>query len=1321
MHSTTTRSASSSHAVSSQSVVRANLCEGDPAGPAGPNQGQHISIASLLIRPLLHDGRMSTSPQPPHHFARPGREAAVRLLASLAPLAHRERIRAAVAQVRTLPPAEVPGLLEELADPGRHVPDTRATALICARAVPSDPAHGDRLAALLVAGLTDPHGAVRAQALAALRTGRIRPTAEVLVTDRVTPASREQLVVTLHRAPAPLPDALIDSVRTTWGDREAARLLPACSPAIVRRLLPELRHALHSWLPLARRVPEVVYETVVREAEAQAPAARELWWLLAARDPLAALAQVDPGATLDLFERVGPERLPAGLVPHLPAFTAHRPRLAARLWGQGRLVLAARTLSGTGARRFAAAVPEDELVAAVRAAAAPAPVLVVLLSALPPGRRRAVLDAVRAGEVTAPAAPAGEETAVLPAALMRVLPARDAAPFALHALERARTRGAEPVELLALRAFLPYEDEAEALRMDTRRTDSDGRAAAWLALVQAAARARRPEVTTEVLTELARLRSEQDPVRQTALGALGTLPTQTFTPAAVPALERIAADALAARDLSYGTLVALTHLAGRLLHTTGDGTGDGNGNGSGTHPAAKPSGTDDGALPALAAWAVRTLARADGPDAPGGGFGRFVTQALRTAPPAAAARALLDAVRPVVTESLDAGDPVPALSLAESLSSDPRWERAEPWLAEAVERIALTGARGPAERACVLWLASAGPRAERVRTLLAADPSAFVLPRVVELVARQADDLLPALASTPLDSPPRGRFHDPARSVGGSLRQVLPPVRGYAHRWTDAACAAVTDWLAAGLRGRLHPERSPGDALLRELAAVPGGGGLPAVREAAESAHVPTAEAALAALPGADRPGLVLPDLLARADGDRARVAVYGIGRVCAHVPPAELAERFRPVLERATGTKVTSRKEIVRLAADRLPAALAGELLVAAFSAPGQHRDVRAAAVTRAARLVTLGPVEACLRTAAREGSRAEREALLRVEPLALPAAAREPYGKLVAEVCRQFLTEEPARRASPDRRPDAVPGEAPDARTVAEACRVLRRWALAVPSAVDAGLLPRLAVDPRSHGVVWRAAVEAVVDAARVDPSTYGPPLEGVTAALLAQHVREAGADARARGRGPKAEPYEQADPSGRDPRSALHRIAVLAGCLERTAGQGLPAACRPVWQNAIALIAEQDASLRWAVTARTALWDPAAPSAEQARELRAQARAVRDRPLLAARTAVAMARRSPRVSPAGLAEARDAALAVGAAGRRWLTRRRNGTLPPRDGLFAGLYAVALAEDHASRATSTGSELGPALRVFRDLRAHPVPEVRDAAHEALTTWQRS
>ncbi|MFJ7272397.1 hypothetical protein ACIQV3_38180 [Streptomyces sp. NPDC099050] len=233
---------------------------------------------------------MSTSQRPPHHTARPGREAAARLLASLAPHGRRERVRTAVARVRALPPAEVPDLLAELADPGRHVPDTRATALICARAVPSDPAHGARLADLLVAGLSDPHGAVRAQALVALRSGRIRPTADALVSDRVTAAAREQLVVALLRTPAPLPDALIDSVRTTWGDHEAARLLPACSPATVRRVLPRLRHALRSWLPLARRVPEVVYESVVREAESQAPAARNNWWVVAAHGPLGALA-----------------------------------------------------------------------------------------------------------------------------------------------------------------------------------------------------------------------------------------------------------------------------------------------------------------------------------------------------------------------------------------------------------------------------------------------------------------------------------------------------------------------------------------------------------------------------------------------------------------------------------------------------------------------------------------------------------------------------------------------------------------------------------------------------------------------------------------------------------------------------------------------------------------------------------------------------------------------------------------------------------------------------------------------------------------------
>lgn len=152
-----------------------------------------------------------------------------------------------------------------------------------------------------------------------------------------------------------------------------------------------------------------------------------------------------------------------------------------------------------------------------------------------------------------------------------------------------------------------------------------------------------------------------------------------------------------------------------------------------------------------------------------------------------------------------------------------------------------------------------------------------------------------------------------------------------------------------------------------------------------------------------------------------------------------------------------------------------------------------------------------------------------------------------------------------------------------------------------------------PRHHSArnPASAAVEAVVEAARVDPEAYGRQLGEVTAALLARLVRQDRADARARGRGARAgraerteqaEPAVPADQADHDRRDALGRIAALAGCLERAAGQGLPEVCRPLWQGAIALIAQQDASRRWAVTARTALWDPDAPAAERDRDLRA-----------------------------------------------------------------------------------------------------------------------
>ncbi|MFK0256155.1 hypothetical protein [Streptomyces sp. NPDC090445] len=1218
--------------------------------------------------------------------------AAERLLSELAPLPHHRRVCAAVDHVRALPPAEVPGLLGVLADPDRQVPHVRALALICARSVTPDPAHGSGLTAVLTAGLTDPHRYVRTQALTALAAGLITPDPALLLADHVTGAARRDLIGRLRRPAADsadpgavrrLADTLVEPLRETWGDHEAARLLPGCSAETVRRLLPLLHHALGCWPALTRRHPLVVWEWLAGEAEALPEAARENWWRFRAAPALTALAAVQPVRVLDLFALHGPARLPHGLLPHLPRFLTHDPRRVARLWREDRLDLVLTSLTDAAARRFVRSLPEDELLATLRHPRSTVTALAAVLRALPPGRRGPVLDATRSrsprdARLADAMSAAGLERPPMPQDLLRLLPCDAAAPHVRHALSAARERGATPAELFLLRGLLPYEDAAPALLAGTRRSDADERGAAWRALVACAARSRRPAAVAGVVAELAdRLRSEQDPIRTQALGALSSVPPGLFAEAAPAALHRIVTDTLEARDRSFGSVTALATVARRVACAHG------------AHPGTPGA--------ALLAWAVETLLRVDGAGRTPA-CGPHTLGTLRRNPPAEAVEALVGGLRPLVTAALDAGDPDPVLTLAETLAGPGgsgaarRGARSRPegtpWLWTAVERV-LTGTSDErvARRSADLWLAPGALRRSRVRALLAEEPSAIVLPQVVETVARHADDLLPVLLAHPLDTPPAGRFH-PAEHIGRPHeRYPLPPVVRAAHRWTGAACTAVADWLVAGLRTR-HPDAVtatggagagsvsvPGDALLRALAAVPGSAGIAEVRALATARDVPTAEAALAALPYADRPALVLPDLLARAADDRARVAVYAIGRVCPHVPPVDLAARFRPVLARSEGSKVTSRKEIVRLAADRLPAALAGEALVAAFTASGQHPDVRAAAVARAAALVALEPVAACLDGIARQGSAAERAALLRVSPWQLSGPARQRYATLVNGVCHALLTAPGAvhaEGAASTAAADEGQKDGPTPQQTAETCRVLYRWAQAEPSTVHFGLLPRLVADPRTAGPVWEAAAVTVVDAARQDPGGAGTVLAELLAELLA-----AGA--------------------GEQHHAAVrHRVEALTRELERWAGQRLPDTCRPVWERACALLVAQDATLRLGVGLRTTL-GPGAGSDHEA-WLRTQARLVRDRPLLAARTARSEARRAGRPTASGL--------------RGDLARSRSAAAP--DALFTGLYVLARAEEELGAARSAGGDTATPLTALTELCGHPSPDVRDAAAEA-------
>jgi hypothetical protein len=229
---------------------------------------------------------------------------------------------------------------------------------------------------------------------------------------------------------------------------------------------------------------------------------------------------------------------------------------------------------------------------------------------------------------------------------------------------------------------------------------------------------------------------------------------------------------------------------------------------------------------------------------------------------------------------------------------------------------------------------------------------------------------------------------------------------------------------------------------------------------------VSLAEAALGGLARTDRPGDALVVLLAQADGDRARVAVYAAGRAARFLRPSELALALAGDL--AAG-KITSRKERLRLAA-ALSVPGAGGLLHQAWAQDGQHRDVRAAAVFAARRLLHDPQAWPILAEAA-AGRPAEILALVAgSDPLRCPARYRPPYGELVLRASASG--DEQAARA---------------------ALRALESWAHWVPGAAAAGIARVADLQDRA---LWRPAADLL--AVLLADGQAGAVLPGVTGRL-------------------------------------------------------------------------------------------------------------------------------------------------------------------------------------------------------------------------------
>ncbi|MFJ7912009.1 hypothetical protein [Kitasatospora sp. NPDC096204] len=1108
-------------------------------------------------------------------------------LADLDPLSHAERQQLVARTAREL-------------DPDKELPGLLSDldrAGVYGRRLAALAASAGRATGYLTERLTDPDPVVRGYALRAARTHGIPDEAIEAAFTGASCALRRQLARVVrqgrrHR----LAERLVGRLRAEWGDAEAARLLSACSPAFVARTLPDLAHAAHL-APLAARFPDEVVDHL-EQVLAERPETLRLGQWPALADVLGTVARTRPERLLGLLERFGPD-LPLRR-DHLPALAAADAERTVRILADPRRgALGPYTTPPTSGtlRRLVRADPPSLPALGRHWLAAPR-CFVALLRTLPPGRRDAFLDLVYAGALPRE----GELPALLP-----LFPhARRHAEARRQAAAR-RAEGRPWARIAPVLAYLPTEEAQPQLRAALSRPDADDRAAAWTGLLANAAASDDRAAVQDALALLPRLRNEQDPVRCAALTALVQVPARLLTPAAVPHLDAAVQDAVDARDCSYATRAALQRLVAEVLreHALADGA-------------------------ELVDWALRSLRRIAGQS------GTVELGPLEHRLRRGQEHSVFATLRPWLDTMADTAEYWLLFTLTRSLG---RRARGIPELQELLLHALQFGSDAAFTKAAGLWLDDPRTRGARVAEILELEPSAAVLSPVCEVLVEHRTDLLDPLLAP---EPPYGRF------LKRPQRAVLPPTWS-ASRWTPRQWRAAARLAAAAAGDPTLPLHARA-AAVRAAAAIPEYGEA-VVRAQLDSAEVVLAEAALAALVWTDRPADALRDLLAHAGGDRARVALYAATRAARFAPPHELAEQLGALLSGTRGSKVTSRKEAVRLAAEHLPPPTAADLLVAACRVEGQHHDVRAAAVAFTAGLLDAEPVWELLAEAAEQAPPPVRRAVLRADPAHLPEAHRARYARLVASV---------AAAADPE--------------VAAPALAALPRWAVWAPETAD--VARRAVTDPANRGG-WQQAAGAVRALAA---SGLPHPLGGAApGSLLHRTLTELAAATR-------TDDLHADDDRDLPARRRLTHLADLPADDRH----------RPLLAGTADLLAAEPdlAGVRAAALCR--LVDPTAGPRALADALGALADAHRGRPAAAALTALTLLQEhaSGPLPPPGTLDA----LAH--------TARRDDTDPA-----AGLFATALTEVFGDRLGWPREWRA----LLRELRGHPSADVRERALSAV------
>ncbi|MCP2323078.1 hypothetical protein HDA40_001585 [Hamadaea flava] len=793
---------------------------------------------------------------------------------------------------------------------------------------------------------TDPDGVIRARATKLwLLSGAAGHSAVRELLDDAPLATRQVVYGLLRRKRSRvrlpgLADAIVDGVRARFGDDEASRLLPACTPETVARLLPEIGPR-STWYATVTAHPLPALAEARRQLADLPEAQRKSWWNWPGGGILSASA-TQPEAVLDLLAEYAPAAaLPGGGIDHVRLAKAYPERFLALMLEPRRANWLRRATLPRPLLSAFRRLPDDQLIQlAVRLREAGR--LPELLARLAPSRRGAIFDGAYAGVDRTQLMLTDVHLEVLPWQ-RRVTEARR-----MLALERTQTT----VLRVRLTGFLPWAEAEPKLLAAARSPVADERAYAYEHLAWCAARSADPGVVTQLVQHLLRLRNEQDPVRSRALAAFAAVAPRLIEPATIDDLTTVFGDALAARDASATTRSAIQQVALGVLVT---------------HAA-------DATLSQAALLWLEALFGDDRLPY----LGRLELRRGQEHQAFAAVREWIDSgVRRNKY----------ALLLAFTTALGRRAYNLVDLQAMLRETIRVARPSTVVRSAIELWLDDPAHRDTRVEEVLRADLSAIAVPTVWSIVQGRRTDLLDLVLGK---KAPAGAFiAKGARWVPGYASHVRRWLPRHRARWVELLSGIVAD-AGATVSARC--------SAIWSAARVPDLGWAVAERWH-DSPNVALAEAALGALPWTDRPAEALPLLLAHTGDDRARVAVYALRRAARFVTPSALGEVVTTAL--AGPLKVTSRKEITRLAAD-FSVPQAGTILYAEWSRPDAHRDVRAALIG-VARLRLEQPSSWLILTeAAESGEYAAVVALGAAYPMLLPDHARTRYAALILAGCR-------------------------------------------------------------------------------------------------------------------------------------------------------------------------------------------------------------------------------------------------------------------------------------------------------------------------------